>query len=154
MNNVILMGRSGSGKTTLTQVLNGKSIRKSKTQSVTRDGFIIDTPGEYVECRRFGAALAVYTYESNIVGLLISAIEPYSLYSPGITSTANRLVVGIVTQIDRENANPDRAERWLKLAGCRKIFRISSVTNEGIDKLKEFFADFNAKEYYKTLKNL
>ena len=51
---------------------------------------------------------------------------------------ANREVIGIVTKIDKENANPDRAEHWLKLAGCKKIFRVSSVTREGIDELMEY----------------
>lgn len=150
MNKVILIGRSGCGKTTLTQALAGETIHYAKTQSVLRERFTIDTPGEYVESRQFGAALAVYTYESDIVGLLLSATEPYSLYSPNVVSMANRPVIGIVTAIDRKNADPDRAERWLRLAGCRKIFRVSSVTGEGIESLKRFLSDFEPKKHYKT----
>ncbi|MGN0492909.1 MAG: EutP/PduV family microcompartment system protein [Acutalibacteraceae bacterium] len=151
MNKVIFIGRSGCGKTTLTQALNGESIRYAKTQSVVRCNFMIDTPGEYIESRNFGGALAVYTYESDIVGLLLSSDEPYSLYSPNITTMANRPVIGIVTGIDKKNADPDRAERWLKLAGCKRIFRVSSVTGEGIGELRNFLSDFDPKKYYKTL---
>lgn len=122
MNKVILIGRSGSGKTSLTQTLKGDEITYNKTQTVERNGLLIDTPGEYIESRNFGGALAVYSYESDIVGLLLSATEPYSLYSPNITSMANRPVVGIVTKIDLNNANPKRAENWLRLAGCKKNF--------------------------------
>lgn len=111
---------------------------------------MIDTPGEYIESRNFGGALAVYSYESDIVGLLLSATEPYSLYSPNITSMANRPVIGIVTGIDRKNADPERAERWLRLAGCKRIFHISAVTGEGIEELKAFLSDFDTKKYYKT----
>ena len=150
MNKVIFIGRSGCGKTTLTQALNGESLHYAKTQSVVRDGFTIDTPGEYIESRNFGGALAVYTYESDIVGLLLSADEPYSLYSPNITAMANRPVIGIVTGIDKKYAEPDRAERWLKLAGCKKIFRVSAVTGEGIEDLRTFLSDFDPKKYYKT----
>lgn len=151
MNKVIFIGRSGCGKTTLTQALNGDNIRYAKTQSIVRDGFTIDTPGEYIESRNFGGALAVYTYESDIVGLLLSADEPYSLYSPNITMMANRPVIGIITGIDKKHAEPDRAERWLKLAGCKKIFRVSAVTGEGIEDLRTFLSDLDPKKYYKTL---
>ncbi len=150
MNKVILIGRSGCGKTTLTQALQGTQIHYNKTQSVERDGFMIDTPGEYVESRQFGAALAVYTYESDIVALLLSATEPYSLYSPNVVTMANRPVIGIVTGIDRKNADPDRAERWLSLAGCRKIFRVSAVTGQGMDGLRSFLSDFVPRDHYKN----
>ncbi len=150
MNKVILIGRSESGKTTLAQALNGEKLHYDKTQSVEREGFLIDTPGEYIQTRNFGGALAVYAYESDIVGLLLSATEPYSLFSPNITSMANRLVIGIVTGIDQKNANPDRAERWLRLAGCKIIFKVSAVTGEGIDELRNFLTTFDTKEYYKT----
>lgn len=146
MNKVIFIGRSGCGKTTLTQALRGENIHYAKTQSIERDAFTIDTPGEYVETRNFGGALALYSYESDIVGLLLSAVEPYSLYSPNITPMANRPVIGIVTGIDRENADPERAERWLSLAGCKKIFKVSAVTGEGIDELRAYLSEFNTKQ--------
>lgn len=149
MNKVILIGRSESGKTTLTQALMGEKIHYDKTQSVEREGFIIDTPGEYIQTRNFGGALAVYAYESDIVGLLLSATEPYSLFSPNITSMANRLVIGIITGIDQKGANIRQAENWLRLAGCKTIFKVSSVTGEGIDELKEFLTTFDTKKYYK-----
>lgn len=152
MNKLILIGRSESGKTTLTQALKGQDIAYNKTQTVERQDFLIDTPGEYIQSRHFGGAIAVYSYESDIVGLLLSADEPYSLYSPNITTMANRPVIGIVTGIDKENGNPDRAERWLRLAGCKKIFKVSSVTGEGIEELKQFIMDFDTKKYYKTRK--
>lgn len=138
MKKLIFMGRSECGKTSLTQAIKGETISYKKTQAINYNDVTIDTPGEYAENRHLGCALALYAYEADIVGLLISATEPYSLYGPCITSMANREVIGIVTKIDKENANPDRAERWLRLAGCKKIFRVSSVTKEGIDELMEY----------------
>ena len=149
MNKVILIGRSESGKTTLTQALRGEKLHYDKTQSVEREGFIIDPPGEYKQTTNFGGALAVYAYESDIVGLLLSATEPYSLFSPNITSMANRLVVGIITGIDQKGANTERAENWLRLAGCKTIFKVSAVTGEGIEELREFLTTFDTKKYYK-----
>jgi ethanolamine utilization protein EutP len=152
MNKVIFIGRSESGKTTLAQALNNEKLHYDKTQYVKRDNFTIDTPGEYVQTRNFGGALALYSYESDIVALLISADEPYSLFSPNITPMANRLVIGIVTGIDKKNASVDRAINWLRISGCKKIFTVSSVTGEGIDELRKFISEFNPKEYYKTQK--
>ncbi len=149
MNKVIFIGRSGCGKTSLTQALMNENIHYHKTQYVSRQNFTIDTPGEYIESRNFGGALAVYSYESDIVCLLLSATEPYSLYPPCITNLANRPVIGVVTHIDKKNATPERAENWLKLAGCKKIFFTSAITGEGIKELKTFLSEFDTKKYYR-----
>ncbi|MEG0766721.1 MAG: EutP/PduV family microcompartment system protein [Clostridia bacterium] len=135
MKTMILIGRSGCGKTTLTQALRGETQAYRKTQTVLREGLLIDTPGEYAENRLLGGALALYSYEAHVVGLLLSATEPLSLYGPCITSQANREVVGIVTKIDAPGARPDRAEAWLRLAGCKRIFRVSARTGEGMAQL-------------------
>ncbi len=142
MNKIILIGRTGSGKTALTQALNMAEIKYKKTQSVNRQGFVIDTPGEYAESRNFGGALAVYSYESDIVGLLLSADEPYSLFSPNIVSMVNRTVIGIITGIDKKSANIKRAENWLHLAGCKRVFKVSSITKEGIDELAKYISSY------------
>ena len=141
MKKIILVGRSESGKTTLTQVLKGNKIQYNKTQYINYHDVIIDTPGEYMENKELGRALALYSYEADVVGLLLSSTEQFSLYGPCITAQANREVIGIVTQIDRPDARPDRAHQWLELAGCDKIFHISSVTGEGIDELLEFLSN-------------
>lgn len=143
MKKIILIGRSECGKTSLTQALRGEKIVYKKTQYVNYFDVIIDTPGEYAENRLLGGALALYSYEADVVGLLLSAIEPYSLYGPNITSMANREVIGIVTQIDRMNARPERAERWLKLAGCKTIFFVSAKTGEGISDILEYLKEEN-----------
>ena len=138
MRKIMLTGRSECGKTTLTQALKGNKIAYQKTQSIDHGEFLIDTPGEYIQDRHLGAAVALYAYEAEVVGLLLSATEPYTLYGPCITSMCNREVIGIVTKINDEGANPERAEGWLRLAGCEKIFFVDSVTGEGIDKLIKY----------------
>ena len=135
MRKIMLVGRTGCGKTTLTQALKGKKIMYHKTQYINNFDVIIDTPGEYAENRALARALILYSYEAEVVGLLMSSLDDYSLYSPHIVAGATREVIGIVTQIDQENARPDLAEMWLKLAGCKTIFYISSYTGEGIPEL-------------------
>ena len=149
MNKVIFIGRTGAGKTTLAQALMGEDIKYHKTQSVERRGYTIDTPGEYAETKTLAGALAVFTYEADVVGLLISANEPYSLFGPNITSMANREVIGIITGLTKKGANPDRAERWLKLSGCKRIFRVDSKTGEGIPELATFLQEFDPKAEFR-----
>ncbi len=141
MKKIILIGRSESGKTTLTQALRGEKIKYKKTQYTNHFDVIIDTPGEYIQSKSLGAALAMYTFEAQVVGLLVSATEPYSLFSPCITPLANRDVIGIVTKINDDNANCRLAEQWLKLAGCEKIFFVDSVTGEGVWKIFDYLKE-------------
>lgn len=138
MKKIIFVGRTTSGKTSLTQALRGERLHYQKTQYVSHTDLIIDTPGEYIETKTLGGALALYAYEADVVGLLMSANEPYSLYSPNITCLVNREVVGIVTQIDLPDANPQQAERWLRLCGCEKIFFVSAKTGEGLQELLNY----------------
>ncbi len=147
---LILIGRSEAGKTTLTQALRGEKIKYEKTQSINYSNILIDTPGEYIQSRQFGAALALYAYESDIVGLLASATEPYTLFSPNVTGMTTREVIGIVTKIDHPDARPELAESWLRLAGCEKVFLVSSVTGEGIDELLQHLSKNNKKQQKTT----
>ena len=133
MKKLILIGRSGSGKTTLTQALKKEPTTYHKTQYVSYGDFLIDTPGEYLQNAPLAAALALYAYEADVVGLLLAATEDYSMFPPNCTCMVNREVVGIVTKIDAPDANPERAAAWLRLSGCQKIFFVNSVTGEGVD---------------------
>ncbi|MBQ8291273.1 MAG: EutP/PduV family microcompartment system protein [Clostridia bacterium] len=141
MKKIMLFGRVAAGKTTLTQALRGEEIKYYKTQYVNYLDTVIDTPGEYTERRETSGALALYAYESDIVGLVLSANEPYSIFSPCLTSMVNREAIGIVTGIDKPDANVERVTNWLRLAGCKKIFPVSSITGEGIAELAAYLQD-------------
>lgn len=138
MKKIILFGKSGCGKTTLTQALNGDKVGYQKTQYVNYYDAIIDTPGEYMQTRELGSALAVYACEADVVGFIISATEDYSLLNPNVASICNREVIGIVTQIDKPDANIAQARNWLQLAGCEVIFEVNSVTGEGVKDILDY----------------
>jgi len=136
MKKIVLMGRSECGKTTLSQALKGEKIQYHKTQYVNHFNVIIDTPGEYAQTKHLGYALALYSYEADVVGLLLAATAHYSLYPPCCTAMCNRDVVGIVTKIHDGKAKPARAAKWLALAGCKKIFYVDSKSYEGIPEIR------------------
>ncbi|HCA28661.1 MAG TPA: ethanolamine utilization protein EutP [Ruminococcaceae bacterium] len=141
MKTLILIGRSGCGKSALTARLTGTKYAGGSTQSAKRTKWVIDTPGSFAENRTMAGALSLYAYEADIVGLVISAQEPYSIYNPNIAGMVNREVVGIVTKTDIKTGNAERAERWLRLAGCKKVFRVSLISGEGIDRLLNDLSD-------------
>jgi len=141
MKKIVLMGRSGAGKTTLNQALKGERIEYRKTQYINNFDIVIDTPGEYAQTKHLGNARALYSYEADVVGLLLAADEPYSLYPPNITCMVNREVIGIVTKIHEPVANPQRAYQWLKLSGCQKVFFVDTTQYEGIPELMEYLKE-------------
>ena len=138
MKKIILIGRSEAGKTTLKQVLRGEAIAYAKTQSINYYDIIVDTPGEYIQTQPLGGALAVYSYESDVIGLLASATEPFSLFGPCIAATATRPVIAIVTKCDEKNPKDEIAYGWLKEAGCDPIFCVDSVTGRGISDILDY----------------
>lgn len=153
MKKIILIGRSGAGKTTLTQAMKGEEIKYHKTQYVNYFECIIDTPGEYAQTHELGYALALYSYEADVVGVLLSATEPYSLYPPNITCMVNREVVGIVTQINEPKADPERAARWLRLSGCKKIFYVDSTVGTGVPDILSYLREEETEEISTNNKN-
>ena len=136
MKKTLLVGRHGVGKTTLSQALRGEEIHYVKTQYMLYGDWLIDSPGEYAEVHGLGAALAIYSYEADVVILLIAADDDYSLFPPNITGMINRDVIGVVTKINR--CSPKKAENWLRLTGCKKIFPVDSHTGEGVAELKAY----------------
>ena len=140
MRKIIFIGKSGSGKTTLTQKIKDKPMVYHKTQYINYYDFVIDTPGEYAENASLASALALYSYEADIVGLMISATDDFSLFPPNITCLVNREVIGIVTHIDAKNANPKRAEGWLRNSGCKKVFLLDAKSGKGVEKLAEYLS--------------
>ena len=144
---LLLIGRSGCGKTTLKQALRGERQHFQKTQGMVFEDFLIDSPGEYAENHNLGCALCLYSYEADVVALLIAADEQYSLFPPCITCMVNREVIGIVTKTDK--ANPDRATKWLQLSGCKKVFAVDSLSGVGVASVIEYL-----KNNKKPIKNV
>lgn len=135
---MIFMGKSGGGKTTLIEALRGESLVYRKTQCIDYSDALMDTPGEYAEGNDLGGALAVYSYEADVVALVMSATDEFCIFPPACAPVANRPVVGVITKCDDPDARPDLAELRLRLCGCERIFHTSAKTGQGIEALRSY----------------
>ncbi len=139
MKKIIFMGKSGAGKTSIIEALRGQKITYHKTQYIYYDEDFIDTPGEYTQGRELGAALAVYSYEADVVGLVICAEDDYCIFPPACAPVANRPVVGIVTQCDGKTQDQlDISKHRLLLCGCERVFFTSAKTGLGVQELLDY----------------
>lgn len=134
---IMFIGPSAAGKTTLIQRLIDKEIKYDKTQTIEYIGNFIDTPGEYMQQRGYWGSLTITSHDADIIGLVQDSTSEDCWFSGGLTSKFEKPVIGILTKIDSDKANPKQGRAYLELAGCRAIFPVSSFTNEGIDALSE-----------------
>lgn len=133
---MMLIGESGVGKTTLIQVLSGEGSSARKTMAVEFSDRFIDTPGEFLENRRFYPALITSSVDCDVVAMVQDATRISSLFPPQFSTIFTRRVIGIVTKVDVDGCNVERAERFLANAGVKEIIRSSSKTNVGLDILQ------------------
>lgn len=140
MKRMLLIGRTFSGKTTLCQFLNNEALRYHKTQTVhVVDKRMIDTPGEYLEQRRFRGALSVTSTQADVIGLVQDATEQGTMFPPSFSSMFALPAIGIITKSDAADAVAiERAEKHLRMAGVTAIFVTSSYQGEGFGPLKTF----------------
>lgn len=136
---MMLIGRTSAGKTTLCQRIRNEELRYHKTQTVQIVGQdMIDTPGEYLERRGFRGALMVTSADADVIVFVQDATEDGTMFPPRFTSMFAKPVVGAVTKCDIATEEQiGKAETHLRDAGAEEIWRISSVTGEGVDALVE-----------------
>lgn len=137
---LFLAGRSEAGKTTLIQALKGDAINYDKTQYINSWDIFIDTPGEYYESKYSSSSVALccFSFESDLVGILAGADEPFSILGYGLPTAINRPLIGIITKCDSEKANVPMARLWLENAGVSRIFEVDSITGRGIPELRKY----------------
>ncbi|WP_297488551.1 EutP/PduV family microcompartment system protein [uncultured Cetobacterium sp.] len=134
---IMLVGRTGCGKTTLTQRLNKEVVKYKKTQMVSYEGDIIDTPGEYIENKGYYRALNVISMDADIIILIQSSLDDQTLFPPNFASMFNgKKIYGVITKIDIDE-NIEQSESDLRNAGATEIFKIGLEKIGDFHKLKE-----------------
>lgn len=139
MKKVIFMGKTGSGKTTLCQKLNDLDLKYKKTQSVEIYNDEIDTPGEFMENRWMYSSLLTTAIDAKVIALVYDCTQHENYIAPGFASMFCKDVIGIVTKV--HNASEDEiniAVERLNLAGVKRIFKVDTIENIGIDELVKY----------------
>ncbi|MDR1513441.1 MAG: EutP/PduV family microcompartment system protein, partial [Propionibacteriaceae bacterium] len=101
------------------------------------EGNVYDTPGEYMQLWYFRNALWAASNDCDMVCLLHPAEVDATRTPPAFNTMFTKPVIGVVTKIDLvDPPDVDRAAGFLDMAGCEQIYRVSSITGEGIEELR------------------
>lgn len=136
----MFIGSIGCGKTTLCQRIIGDELQYNKTQAVEFYPKMIDTPGEFIQHRRFYNALQMMAVEADVIGLVSNCQEEEQVFSPNFAQNFMQPSIGIITKIDlcQDEEQLKNAEQRLQLAGVDKIFKVSAFENCGMEELKDY----------------
>lgn len=137
MKRMMLIGETGAGKGALIRALSGENFSRRRPMAVEFCGPFVNTPGEFLESRRFYRALITTAADCDILAMLQDATRAASLFPPQFAAMFNRSVVGVVTWAESEGADPERAERFLRYAGVTEIIRTDTNTGTGLDALRK-----------------
>jgi ethanolamine utilization protein EutP len=135
---VMAIGPVGAGKSTLLARLGLRSGPARKTGGVEFHAEAVDTPGEAFEIPTLYHMLIMSSTKASIVLLLADPTQKRR-FPARFALSMRAPIVGVVSKIDI--ATPEnilRAEKALVQSGVRKIFRVSSITGEGLPDLESY----------------
>lgn len=138
MNKVMIIGAIRAGKSTLTKALLNKELHAVKTQALNYEGWIVDTPGEYLENPMFYKNIIATSMEVSHLIFLQDATRKISNFPPLFGTGMSKLPIGVVTKTDLPEANPEQAVKWLKqVIGKAPIVMTSAVEGIGIEHVRQ-----------------
>lgn len=144
LNDFALVGEVGCGKTALMKALLQSDGEVRKTQATEyHDHNVIDTPGEFVgRPAYYGALLATVVNVSTIVYLQPANSNAFTMPAGLLQVYPNKRVVGVITKADLPDADPIRACGIMQENRIKEpYFTTSTVTNDGIEKLRDYLAN-------------
>ena len=135
---VMAIGPVGAGKSTLLARLGLRGGPAKKTGGVEYHAEAVDTPGEAFEIPTLYHMLIMSSTKASVV-LLLADPTKKRRFPARFALSMRAPIIGVVSKIDI--ATPEnilRAEKTLAQSGVRKIFRVSSLTGEGIPDLESY----------------
>ena len=141
----MLFGGVGVGKTTLLCALEGKDpALASKSQMIDYSGWGIDSPGEYSVRTHYRQVLSMAAFDAQVILVVQDASRDEAVFPPNYFLMFPQRVLGVVSKMDTEGADPVRARRLLEEMGVTgQIFFVSSLTGLGINSLKDYLLSQN-----------
>ena len=137
---IMLIGEGHSGKSTVIQALTGQDYRPRQALAPVYFRNFVDTPGEFLENRRFYRSLITASMTCDILLFIQDATRSSCLLPPGFAAMFNRVVAGFVSKCDHEQANIARAEKFLRNAGVKTILHGALHTQGGADAVQAHLA--------------
>ena len=140
---IMVAGPVGAGKSTLLDRLGLRDMNMpvNKTAAVSFFSEAVDTPGEAFEIPTLYHMLITSSTRASIV-LLIADPTQKKRFPARFALSLRAPVIGVISKIDAAAREAvERAGRILVQSGVRKIFRVSSVTMEGIPELALFLKE-------------
>lgn len=137
----MIIGAIGAGKSTLTKALLKKDEQAVKTQSLQYEGWIVDTPGEYLENPLFYKNLMATSYEVTHLIYLQDATRRHSNFPPFFGTGISKLPIGVVAKADLAEADVAHAVQLLKqVFGRAPIVVTSAVEKMGLEHIEQLVA--------------
>jgi len=141
MKRAMIIGAVGAGKSSLVRALFGNPEPARKTQSLEYADWVIDTPGEYSENPLFYRSLMATSFEAALIVLAHDATRERNYFPPGFAGGFPVPAIGVITKIDRPDADVPKAAQMLRSSLPEgEIFAVSSVTMEGMERLRRHLA--------------
>ncbi|MFT9846480.1 EutP/PduV family microcompartment system protein [Aneurinibacillus sp. REN35] len=154
----MLIGAIGAGKSTLTNALLGRKQPAVKTQALSYQDWIVDTPGEYTENPMFYKNLMATALEVTHILFIQDATNSKPVFPPGFATGIPKLAIGVVTKVDAPGADGARAAVQLRQAmPTGPILLVSAYTGEGLEHIRSLVECANylqMKEYCLNSKSI
>lgn len=143
----MLIGSIGAGKSTLARALLGYEAKAIKTQTLTYEDWIVDTPGEYTENPMYYKNIMATSLEVSHILFIQDSTRKKTIFPPGFSTGLNKLAIGIVTKADDEDADIQKAIEKLKQVIPKGPIVITSAKNrEGLDFIRDLVACKSVEE--------
>lgn len=133
---IMLVGEQSSGKEQLIALLTGGRWKARRVMAVEFCGPFVDTPGEFLENRRFYPALITAAMDCSLICFLQNARSRTSLFPPRFASMFNCATLGLITACQAPDASPERAGRFLRAAGLTRQLAVDLESGAGLEALR------------------
>ncbi len=140
LTNIAIIGEVNAGKSALLDKLIAQNTCTGKTQApIFYDGYVIDTPGEFVENRAWnGALLSTIANVKTVVCLQPANAKHFAVPSGLLQVYPNKNIVSVISKIDTNDADIVKACKLLKLNGLTEPYlQVSIFDQASIDHLYE-----------------
>ncbi|MBH0229721.1 EutP/PduV family microcompartment system protein [Halobacillus yeomjeoni] len=143
----MLIGSIGAGKSTLARALLGYEAKAIKTQSLTYEDWLVDTPGEYTENPMYYKNIMATSLEVSHVLFIQDATKKKTVFPPGFSTGLNKLPIGVVTKADADRADISRAiEKLKRVIPKGPIVITSAQKREGLDFIRDLVSCTSLKD--------